>query len=63
MSRRTIATLLGLVFLAAYLIVVLAIPDLVGRVHWAVELLYWCLAGLLWVLPVRWLMLWAAYRR
>ena len=30
---------------------------------WPVEAIYWCVAGLLWVVPVRWLMLWAAGKR
>ena len=63
MSRPTIATLAGLLFVACYIVAAVAIPDLVGRMHWAVEALYWLVAGVVWVLPIRWLMLWSVGKR
>ena len=63
MSRPTLATLAGLLFIALYVAAAIAIPDLVGRPHWTVEALYWCVAGVLWVLPIRWLMLWSVGKR
>jgi hypothetical protein len=63
MSRPKIATVLGLLFILVYVVVAITIPDLIGRQHWAVEALYWCVAGIVWVLPIRWLMLWSVYRR
>jgi hypothetical protein len=31
--------------------------------HWAVQALYFLVAGVLWVVPARWLMIWALRRR
>ena len=63
MSRPTLATLAGLAFLLAYIFAVVEIPELTGRLHWAVEAVYWGIAGIVWVLPIRWLMLWSVYKR
>jgi hypothetical protein len=62
MARPAIATLLGLLGFAVYVIVAVALADRITR-QWAVQLGYFVLAGTLWVLPARWLMLWAAHRR
>ena len=59
MSRSTIAIVAGLLFVFFYVALVISIPDLVGRMHWAVEAVYWSVAGILWVIPIRWLMLWS----
>ena len=63
MSRPTLATIAGIIFVILYMVAVTTVPDLLGRMHWTLEALYWCAAGLLWVLPVRWLMLWSVYKR
>ena len=42
---------------------VVTLPDLFPRLHWALEALYWVVAGTVWVFPVTWLMLWAAGKR
>ena len=63
MSRPAIATLAGLSFVFFYIAFVVAIPDLFGRLHWALEALYWLVAGVAWVFPVRWLMLWSVGKR
>ena len=63
MSRPALATLAGLAFILAYVAAVVEVPELVGRMHWAVEALYWLVAGVAWVIPVRWLMLWSVYKR
>jgi hypothetical protein len=62
MARPAIATLLGLLGFVLYVMAAVALAD---RIHpqWAVQLGYFILAGTLWVLPARWLMLWAAHRR
>jgi Protein of unknown function (DUF2842) len=31
--------------------------------HWVVQALYFLVAGIVWVLPVRWLMLWSVHKR
>jgi len=59
-SRTLIATITGVAFILAYIVLVVTLPDLVPRQHWAVQALYWCIAGVLWVLPAWALMLFAA---
>ncbi len=63
MSRVPIAVVLGLAGLAAYVVVAVTLADRVIGAHWAAQALYFLLAGALWVLPTRWLMLWAARMR
>ncbi len=63
MSRTPIATVAGLLFVLAYVVGAVLLPERLPRMAWPVQALYWCVAGLLWVLPVRWLMLWAAGKR
>lgn len=63
MSRTPIATVAGLAFVGLYIAAAVALPELLPRVPWYVETLYWAIAGVAWVFPVRWLMLWAAGRR
>ena len=63
MSRPTIATIAGIVFIIIYMVAVITLPDAVPRQHWAVEAVYWLVAGIVWVLPIRWLMLWSVGKR
>ncbi len=63
MSRPQIATAAGLLFVIAYVVLVVTLPDLLPRAHWALEALYWLVAGIVWVFPVRWLMMWSVGKR
>jgi hypothetical protein len=63
MPRILLATLSGLAFFFFYLVAALALADRLGRMHWAIQFVYFAAAGILWVFPIRWLMLWAAGRR
>ena len=63
MSRPKIATAAGLLFITAYVVLVVTVADLFPRAHWVVEALYWLVAGIVWVFPVRWLMLWSVGKR
>ncbi len=63
MSRAPIATIAGLLFVFLYIIAVITLPDLIPRLHWTLEALYWLVAGIVWVFPVRWLMLWSVGKR
>lgn len=63
MSRITAATLAGLLFVAAYVVAAIALPDLLPRLPWSLEALYWLVAGTAWVFPIWWLMLWAVGKR
>ena len=62
-SRGPIAAAAGLLFVLVYVVGVTTLPDLFPRLHWALEALYWVVAGTVWVFPVTWLMLWAAGKR
>ena len=63
MKRTPIAIIAGIVGLFVYAIIVLKIGDVVQTMHWGLQAVYYTLAGSLWVLPIRWLMLWAAHMR
>lgn len=62
MSRIPVATLAGLAGFVAYLAGAVSLFDALSPMHWAVQGAYFLLAGTLWVVPARWLMLWAARR-
>ena len=63
MSRTPLATLAALVFVFAYILVAVIVPEHLPPMWWPVAAVYWCIAGLIWVLPVRWLMLWSVHKR
>ncbi len=63
MSRVPVAVIGGLVGFAAYVAVVVALGDHVADTNWALQALYFVIVGTVWVLPVRWLMLWSVHQR
>jgi hypothetical protein len=63
MSRSLIALIAGIAGFFVYIVVALAIADIVLTMHWAVQAIYFVAAGSLWVLPVRWLMYWSVGKR
>jgi hypothetical protein len=63
MSRVFPAVVAGFVGLSLYIMAAVAAADRLGPMHWAVQFVYFVVAGSLWVPPVRWLMLWAAHQR
>ncbi len=60
MPRILFGTVVGLLGFFAYVAAVLAIADRLGGVNWAVQLVFFVVAGVAWVVPARWLMLWTA---
>ena len=62
MTRPVAATLMGITFIIAYIVACVTIVDALPE-HWIIRALYFMVAGVLWVLPVRWLMLWSVHRR
>ena len=60
MPRILFGTAVGLLGFFAYIVVVLALADWLGAVNWAVQLLFFIIAGIAWVVPARSLMLWTA---
>ena len=63
MSRTPVATVAILAFALAWIAGAAVLADQIRPLHWAVQAIYYPLAGFLWVFPVRWLMLWGAYKR
>ncbi|WP_037301605.1 DUF2842 domain-containing protein [Rubritepida flocculans] len=63
MSRTTLAFLIGAVGFVGYIVAVVTIGDFFVRQHWAVQLVYYVTAGIVWVFPARRLMLWGAAGR
>ncbi len=63
MTRVPIAVGLGIAGLVAYVAAVVTLADHVTHAVWPVQALYFAMAGAGWVLPARWLMLWAAHMR
>lgn len=60
MPRVLIAALLGLSGFVAYVAAAVVVADRVSPLNWMIQLLYFVVAGMLWVIPARWLMLWGA---
>jgi hypothetical protein len=60
MSRTLPALLLGLAFLLLYLGLVLWAGDWVQTQHWLLQVPFYVVAGIAWVVPIRALMFWAA---
>ncbi|MFT8245801.1 DUF2842 domain-containing protein [Roseomonas sp. BN140053] len=63
MNRLAIAILLGLSGLLLYVVAVVALADFVIGLHWTVQALYYLVTGLVWAIPISWLMRWAARGR
>lgn len=60
MSRVPVATIAGILGFLLYIGAVVALADHVLPRHWAVQLLYFTVAGVAWVWPASRLMYWAA---
>ncbi|CAA9276411.1 MAG: hypothetical protein AVDCRST_MAG27-3444 [uncultured Craurococcus sp.] len=60
MSRTSIATLVGLSGFLAYVVGVVTLADHVLQMHWAVQALFFLVAGTVWTLPATKLIVWAA---
>ncbi len=63
MSRIPVACLAGLSFIIAWIAGAAVLSDYVFRLPFLVQVVYFAVAGFVWVFPVRWLMLWAANQR
>lgn len=63
MSRIAIAVPLGLLGFLLYVGLVVALADRVIGAHWMLQTLYYLVAGIAWVFPAKWLMVWAAGQR
>ncbi len=63
MSRTPIATVMIVLFVLLWLAGAAVLADYVRPLHWAIQAVYYAIAGFAWVGPVRWLMLWGAHKR
>jgi hypothetical protein len=62
MLRISFAVLVFLIGFTAYVAAAITLADRLDGLHWSLQALYFLAAGLLWTLPTRWLMVWAARR-
>jgi hypothetical protein len=62
MPRIPIAVLGFLIGFSLYVIAAVTLADHIESLHWSIQALYFLVAGVLWTVPTRWLMLWAARR-
>jgi hypothetical protein len=60
MSRTATASLIGIVGFLGYVVLVMLLADLVIGTHWLLELLFFAVAGVVWVFPAKRLMIWGA---
>ena len=60
MPRILIASVAGCLFLAAWVAAATILADHVHGLNFAIQFIYFAIAGFVWVFPIRWLMLWAA---
>lgn len=63
MPRKLIASLLGLVGFIAYVVAVVTLADHVTEANVIVQTVFFLIAGVLWTIPARWLMLWSVGQR
>jgi hypothetical protein len=62
MSRVPIAVVAGVGGLILYVMAVVALADHVIGLNWAIQGVYYVVAGVAWVFPMQKLMYWAARR-
>ena len=62
MSRVPIAVFAGVGGLILYVMAVVALADHVLGLNWAIQAVYYVVAGIAWVFPMQKLMYWAARR-
>ena len=53
---------MGVLFIILYIAAAITLPDVLPQ-HWAVQAGYFLVAGVVWVFPIRWLMLWSVFKR
>ena len=63
MPRKLIASLLGLAGFIAYVVAVVTLADRVTEANVIVQVAFFLVAGVLWTIPARWLMLWSVGQR
>lgn len=59
-ARALLAGAIGLAGFIFYVGLVLRGGDVVNTWHWTIQLVFYAIAGVVWVWPARWLMVWGA---
>ena len=62
-SRPLIATLGGIGFFLAYVVLAATIGSAIPAPHWIWQLGYYLVAGVAWFPVIRWIMLWSVHKR
>ncbi len=62
MSRIPIAVAAFLIGFSLYVTVAVVLADRLAGLNWLIQAVYFLIAGLLWTVPTRGLMFWAARR-
>ncbi len=62
MPRIPIAVLAFLIGFSVYVVAAVVLADRVAGLNWLIQAVYFLIAGVLWTIPTRWLMVWAARR-
>lgn len=62
MSRRLLAVLIGILGMIAYVAIAVALADPLVQAHWLLQVLFYALAGVAWVVPAVRLLRWGAGR-
>jgi len=60
MSRSLLAFLIGVVGIVLYILAVVALGDHLVMAHWALQLVYYGVAGIIWMWPAKWLIIWGS---
>ncbi len=60
--RPLAAAVMGVGFVVAYIAAAITLPAVLPQ-NWVFQALYFLVAGVVWVFPVRWLMLWSVGKR
>lgn len=63
MSRTPVATVAIVIVVCGWVAGAAVLGDHVRPLPWEVQALYYPVAGVAWVFPVWWLMLWGAHKR
>jgi hypothetical protein len=63
MGRGTIAAVGGIAAFALYLVLVLELAMVVSGVHWALDFVFFALAGIVWAFPAARLVRWVVAGR
>jgi hypothetical protein len=53
---------MAIAFVIAYVAATVTLVDVLPA-YWLVQAVYFLIAGVAWVFPVRWLMLWSVHKR